>query len=149
MPGGISGRIELDHDFAQREAFREAFDDFEISRVARYSRRQVERLLDNPGIVRHRGKIEAVINNAARAREARQEFGSLDALLWSFRPARNRRFDASRARTPESTEMSQQLRQRGWKFVGPTTCYSFMQAMGLVNDHHPQCFRHSALTRAG
>lgn len=126
----------------KRESFRIAFHDFEIDRVARFTPRKVESLLTNEGIVRHRGKIEAVINNAQRARELQKQTGSLDEFFWGFRPDRKYKFNARRAVTPESTAMSQKLRRKGWKFVGPTTCYSFMQAMGIVNDHHPECFRH-------
>ncbi len=128
----------------KRENFREAFDGFEIERVAGYSKRHVSRLLKNDGIVRHRGKIEATINNAKRAIELQEEIGSLAKFFWSFQP-KQRKFDAKRAVTAESTEMSKQLRKRGWKFVGPTTCYSFMQSMGIVNDHHPKCFRFDEL----
>ncbi|MGI9517260.1 MAG: DNA-3-methyladenine glycosylase I [Pirellulaceae bacterium] len=125
----------------KREAFREAFAGFEIQRVARFNQRDVNRLLKNEGIVRHRGKIEATINNARCAQEMQDQQGSLAGFLWQFEPKRQLKFNKKRATTPESTEMSRQLRKLDWKFVGPTTCYSFMQAMGLVNDHHPKCFR--------
>lgn len=125
----------------KRNSFRQAFHDFEIDRVARFTARHVEKLLTNEGTVRHRGKIEAVINNAKRAREFQKQTGSLDDFFWEFQPIRKNKFDAKRAVTPESTAMSKELRRLGWKFVGPTTCFSFMQAMGIVNDHHPDCFR--------
>ena len=125
----------------KRENFRKAFDGFEIAKVARFTERRVERLLKNEGIIRHRGKIEATINNAQKALELQEASGSLAKFFWSFEPKRDRKFDAKRAITAESTDMSKRLRKLGWKFVGPTTCYSFMQAMGFVNDHHPSCFR--------
>lgn len=131
----------------KRENFREAFDGFEIEKVARFSQRQIGKLLKNEGIIRHRGKIEATINNARQALVMQEEFGTLAGFFWQFEPKRPRKFDAKRAVTPESTEMSKQLRKRGWKFVGPTTCYSFMQAMGLVNDHHPKCFRYAEIEK--
>ena len=131
----------------KREDFREAFDGFEIERVARFTSRRVEKLLTNESIIRHRGKIEATINNAQRAIELQDQAGSLARFFWSFEPKRSRKFDAARAITDESTDMSKQLRKLGWKFVGPTTCYSFMQAMGFVNDHHPDCHRHAEIKR--
>jgi DNA-3-methyladenine glycosylase I len=130
----------------KREHFREAFDGFEIERVARYTARDVNRLLKNDGIVRHRGKIESTINNAARARELQQECGSLAKYFWRWQPAPSSRpgritRDVLRtmATTPESMALSKDLRARGWTFVGPTTVYAFMQAMGLVNDHVDTC----------
>jgi DNA-3-methyladenine glycosylase I len=137
----------------KRDGFRRAFADFDIDRVARYTRRDVARLLRDEGIVRHRGKIESTINNAQRAIELRDEQGSLSAYFWSWKPtesARPRRITRSvlmrMATTPESTALSKDLRQRGWTFVGPTTVYAFMQAMGLVNDHVEECvFRTPAL----
>jgi len=126
----------------KRPAFREAFAGFEPAAVARFGRLDVERLLGDAGIVRHRGKIEAVIGNAARAIELIEERGSLAAWAWSFEPDDHVRprgrgdvastHDASRA-------MAADLRRRGWRFVGPTTAYAFMQAMGIVNDHFVGC----------
>jgi DNA-3-methyladenine glycosylase I len=130
----------------KREHFRQAFHDFEISRVARLTARDVTRLLADPGIVRHRGKIESTINNAKRAMELREEYGSLSAYFWRWEPAaatRPRRITRATlltlATTPESAALSKDLKSRGWTFVGPTTCYAFMQAMGLVNDHVEEC----------
>jgi len=130
----------------KRQAFRRGFAGFDPARVARFGPRQVARLLADPGIVRHRGKIESTINNARRALELRAESGSLAAHLWSFEPsraARPRRLTwavlRTMAKTPESTALSRDLRKRGWTFVGPTTVYAFMQAMGLVNDHLEGC----------
>jgi DNA-3-methyladenine glycosylase I len=131
----------------KREAFRKGFAGFDIDRVAKFTARDVTRLLADAGIVRHRGKIESTINNAARAREVRAEFGSLAKYVWQFEPpARSRPRRISReilmaiATTPESIALSRDLRKRGWTFVGPTTIYAFMQAMGLVNDHVHDCF---------
>ncbi len=130
----------------KRESFRAAFDNFEAERVARYTARDVERLLGDAGIVRHRGKIESTINNARRVLELRAEFGSLAAWAWGYEPppaARPKRMTlaALKAMTtsPASVAMSKDLKKRGWSFVGPTTVYAFMQAMGLVNDHLEGC----------
>ena len=130
----------------KRENFRRAFLDFDHEQVARFTAKSVDRLLADPGIVRHRGKIEAVINNAKRARELVREHGSLGAYLWRFepppesRPAELTEEWLRRSTTsPESIALSSDLKSRGWKFVGPTTMYAFMQAMGLVNDHVVGC----------
>lgn len=128
----------------KREAFRRAFSEFDPVRVARFNRRSVDRLLADASIVRHRGKIESAINNAKRALEMIDEFGSLGAFFWPYepeqRPARvTRKWIAANPTTPESTEMARELKRRGWTFVGPTTCYAFMQALGLVNDHVEGC----------
>lgn len=130
----------------KRENFRAAFANFEFDRVARFGDKDIARLLQDAGIVRHRGKIEASINNAQRAIEMVEERGSLAAYFWSFEPepkARPKRLDYATlsqiAVTPESTALSKDLKKRGWKFVGPTTVYAFMQAMGLVNDHLEGC----------
>ena len=130
----------------KRENFRRAFANFDVDRVARYTARDVTRLLADEGIVRHRGKIESTINNAQRAIELREECGSLSSYFWrwapdpSTRPRRITREALMRmATSPESIALSKDLRQRGWTFVGPTTIYAFMQAMGLVNDHVDDC----------
>jgi DNA-3-methyladenine glycosylase I len=138
----------------KREAFRAAFDGFDRDRVARYDARRVKRLLKDAGIVRHRGKIESTINNARRARELARDHGSLAAFFWRHEPeaaARPARIDRATlltlAKTAESTALSRQLKSLGWSFVGPTTLYAFMQAMGLVNDHLEGCsVREKALT---
>ncbi|MEN8041122.1 MAG: DNA-3-methyladenine glycosylase I [Actinomycetota bacterium] len=124
----------------KRENFRRAFDGFDFNRVAGYTDADVERLLGDAGIVRHRGKIEATINNAARAIETVDEFGSLAAFFWSFEPPRGDPPTEIPATTDVSVALSKDLKKRGWKFVGPTTAYAFMQAMGLVNDHLTGCF---------
>ncbi len=131
----------------KREGFRSAFAGFDFEQVAEYGEADVERLLQDKGIVRHRGKINATINNAQRALEMRDEFGSLAAYFWGFEPRpQNRPGELTwevlktMGTTDESTTLSKDLKKRGWKFVGPTTCYAFMQAMGLVNDHMEDCF---------
>jgi DNA-3-methyladenine glycosylase I len=130
----------------KRENFRKAFANFDPARVARFDARAVQRLLGDAGIVRHRGKIESTINNARRALALREEKGSLAAYFWSWAPAgadRPRRFTRraleAMSTTAASVALSRDLRKRGWTFVGPTTIYAFMQAMGLVNDHVEGC----------
>ncbi|MDA0766000.1 MAG: DNA-3-methyladenine glycosylase I [Verrucomicrobia bacterium] len=130
----------------KRENFRRAFRNFDFHKVARFAQRDVDRLLQDAGIVRHRGKIESTINNAKRARELEKEFGSLAAYFWQFEPPKGERpahLDraalSSLAKTPTSIALSKDLKKRGWSFVGPTTAYAFMQAMGLVNDHLEGC----------
>ena len=130
----------------KRENFRAAFKGFDPSLVSRFTSRDVDRLLNDAGIVRHRGKIESTINNARRALELIEERGSLAAYFWSWEPAaRDRPRRVTRdvlmtmSTTAQSTALSKDLKKRGWTFVGPTTCYAFMQAMGLVNDHIEGC----------
>jgi len=130
----------------KRDAFRRAFAGFDFHRVARYGSRDVERLLGDVAIVRHRGKIESAINNARRAEELVEQEGSLAAFLWGFEPAaaaRPRRAThaalAGLSQTDESRALAKELKRRGWTFVGPTTVYAFMQAMGLVDDHLEGC----------
>lgn len=132
---GLSWRTIL----AKRENFRAAFHNFDIDKIARFTERDVARLLKNEGIVRHRGKIEAVINNARRARELMKEEGSLAAFVWSFEPAQQLASPQIVSTSAESIALSKALKKRGWAFVGPTTIYAFMQAMGLVNDHSDHC----------
>jgi DNA-3-methyladenine glycosylase I len=133
---GLSWRTIL----AKRDNFRAAFRDFDFDRVARFTERDVERLLQDAGIVRHRGKIEAAINNARRARELVDEKGSLATFFRHYEPDSSRLAEPRSVSTsPESTALSKALKKKGWRFVGPTTVYSFMQAMGLVNDHIRNC----------
>jgi DNA-3-methyladenine glycosylase I len=139
----------------KRPHFRAAFAGFDIDRVARFGARDVARLLGDEGIVRHRGKIESVINNARQARALRDEYGSLASYFWRWEPdpaSRPRRLTREAlmqlSRTPESTALSKDLKRRRWTFVGPTTVYAFMQAMGLVNDHLEGCARRAAVERA-
>jgi DNA-3-methyladenine glycosylase I len=130
----------------KRDGFRQAFEDFDFARVARFGPAHVERLLANAAIVRHRGKIESTINNARRALDLANEKGSLAAYFWSFEPREDERPPeftkealCQMPTTRSSTRLSKDLKKRGWSFVGPTTCYAFMQAMGLVNDHLHDC----------
>ncbi|MFC6632801.1 DNA-3-methyladenine glycosylase I [Microbulbifer taiwanensis] len=133
---GLSWRTIL----AKRENFRKAFHQFDFDRVARFTDKDVQRLLQDKGIVRHRGKIEAVINNARRAQELVQEEGSLAAFIWRFEPDEKTLAAPQTASTSAaSIALSKALKKRGWKFVGPTTVYAFMQAMGLINDHIEEC----------
>jgi DNA-3-methyladenine glycosylase I len=130
----------------KRENFRRAFADFDFDRIARWSSRSVERLLRDPGIIRHRGKIEATLSNARAARSLRDEWGSLGAFFWSFEPddaGRPRRMSRRAVQMLTETDVSRalakDLKSRGFRFVGPTTAYAFMQSMGIVNDHVDQC----------
>lgn len=128
----------------KRENFRAAFADFDLETVAAYDEGDVVQLLGDAGIVRHRGKIQSTINNAGRALALQQEFGSLCAYVSQYRPARTTRLTIDGelfATCPESIAMSKDLKKRGWSFVGPTTMYAFMQAMGMVNDHIEGCER--------
>lgn len=131
----------------KRENYRRAFDDFDVNKVARYTAADVERLMADAGIVRNRLKIESAIANARATLEAQARFGSLDACLWRFVDGVPR--DGARAtladvpaETAESQAMSRELKRLGFRFVGPTVCYAFMQAVGMVNDHVADCFRH-------
>jgi DNA-3-methyladenine glycosylase I len=131
----------------RREGYDRAFDGFDIEKIARYGAADSERLLGDPGIIRNRAKVRATIDNARAAIAAKEEFGSLDALFWGFvegMPRQNhfRSISELPAKTPESEAMSKDLARRGFRFVGPTICYAFMQAAGLVNDHVVDCFRH-------
>jgi DNA-3-methyladenine glycosylase I len=131
----------------KRENFRKAFAGFDYHRVSRFNQRSVNRLLGDAGIVRHRGKIESTINNAKRAVALEQELGSLSAFFWDYVPPKSERPRRMThgalmklSKTPTSGALSKELKRRGWTFVGPTTAYAFMQAMGLVNDHVEGCF---------
>lgn len=132
----------------KRENFRAAFAGFDFHRVAQFGEADVQRLLQDAGIVRHRGKIEAVINNAQRAIEMVQAEGSLAAFFWRYQPAEPSTGTTIQAQTPESQTLSKELKKRGWKFVGPTTMYALMQAMGMVNDHAPGCITRAEVERA-
>ncbi len=131
----------------KREAFRAAFADFEPGVVAGFGAAEVERLLGDAGIVRHRGKIESTINNARRALELVEAEGSLAAYVWGFEPDRSLGPSAA-ATTDESRALAKDLKRRGWTFVGPTTVYAFMQAMGLVDDHAEGCAARTAAEQA-
>ena len=135
---GLSWRTIL----AKRENFRAAFHGFDFNRVAQFTEADVERLLQDAGIVRHRGKIEAVINNARRAQELVEREGSLAAYVWRFEPKPDELgVPQTMSTSPGSIAMSKDLKKRGFRFVGSTICYAFMQAVGMVNDHTVDCFR--------
>lgn len=142
---GLSWRTIL----GKREHFRAAFRRFDFNKVARFTDTDVARLLEDKGIVRHRGKIEAVINNAKRAQELVKERGSLAAYFWQFETSAREDGPLQVVSTSaESIALSKDLKKRGWKFVGPTTMYAFMQAMGLVNDHSEGCVVRKQVTAA-
>jgi DNA-3-methyladenine glycosylase I len=142
---GLSWRTIL----AKRDHFRAAFHDFDIDKIARFTTRDVARLLKDKGIVRHRGKIEAVINNARHARELVKREGSLAAYVWRYEPDPKQRAKPQMLSTSaEAVALSKDLKKQGWKFVGPTTVYAFMQAMGLINDHAGDCVIRTKVERA-
>jgi DNA-3-methyladenine glycosylase I len=136
----------------KREGYRAAFARFDPARVARFDRRKVERLLQDPSIVRNRLKVESTVNNARRLLEVREELGSFDAYVWQFVAGtpidgRRRKLGDLPAQTEHSKAMSKDFKRRGFRFVGPTVCYAFMQAAGLVNDHVTSCFRYREVAR--
>ena len=142
---GLSWRTIL----AKRENFRAAFAGFDFERIAAFTPADVERLMTDDGIVRHRGKIAAVVNNARRARELVEQEGSLAAYVWRFEPSPDECAPPQTASTsPASVTLSKDLKKRGWSFVGPTTVYAFMQAMGLINDHVEGCAMRGEVERA-
>jgi len=142
---GLSWRTIL----AKRDNFRAAFHHFDFEKIARFTQRDVNRLLKDEGIVRHRGKIEAVINNARRAKELVEQEGSLAAFFWSYEPDENNLSKPQAVSTcEESVALSKELKKRGWKFVGPTTAYAFMQAMGIINDHVEGCIYRTKVEQA-
>lgn len=142
---GLSWRTIL----AKRENFRKAFHHFDFDKIARFTERDIKRLLDDEGIVRHRGKIEAVINNAKRTLELIEREGSLAAYVWSYEPDPKSLAEPQSASTSEaSIALSKALKKQGWKFVGPTTVYAFMQAMGLINDHVDGCVTRKKIEQA-
>jgi DNA-3-methyladenine glycosylase I len=136
----------------KRENYRKAFDGFDPALVARYNSRKVSRLLADPGIVRNKLKVASAVENAKSFLRVQEDFGSFDRYIWQFVGGQPRLNDWGSlgqvpARTPESDAMSKDLRRRGFKFVGSTICYAFMQATGMVNDHSIDCFRYKALPR--
>ena len=143
---GAQAGLSWETILRKREAYREAFAGFDPARVARFTPGRIERLLQNPGIVRNRLKIVSTVNNAKAFLRVQREFGSFDAYVWQFvggspRVNRWRTLRELPARTPESDALSRDLLRRGFKFVGSTICYAYMQACGLVNDHTSDCFR--------
>ncbi len=142
---GLSWRTIL----VKRENFRTAFQSFDFEKIACFTQKDVNRLLKDAGIVRHRGKIEAVINNAKRAKELAEQEGSLAAFIWRYEPdEKNLAKPQTVSTCEESVALSKELKQRGWKFVGPTTAYAFMQAMGLINDHVEECIYRAKVKQA-
>ena len=142
---GLSWRTIL----AKRENFRAAFHHFDFDRIARFTQRDVTRLLKDEGIVRHRGKIESVINNAKQVQKLIKQEGSFAAFVWGYEPDAKRLAKPQTASTSaESIALSKDLKKMGWKFVGPTTVYAFMQAMGLINDHVEDCVIRAKVERA-
>lgn len=141
---GLSWRTIL----TKRESFRKAFKQFDFNKIAEFSDKDIERLLRNEKIVRHRGKIEATINNAKRAKAMVETEGSLAAFFWRYEPEFVAQQSQKVSTSPESIALSKELKKRGWKFVGPTTAYAFMQAMGLVNDHTEECFHRNKVMQA-
>ncbi len=126
----------------KRESFRRCFKDFDIDKVARFRSATVNKLVQDASIIRHRGKIESTINNAKQAQKIIKEQGSLAAFFWNFEPKKSPKRRSRKqvpAVTDESKALSKELKRRGWSFVGPTTCYALMQAMGMVNDHMANC----------
>lgn len=141
---GLSWRTILN----KREAFRRGFAAFDPAKVARFGEKQVLALLADAGIVRHRGKIEAVINNAQRALEMIEQEGSLGAFFWRFEAPPGSPSTRGASTSAQSEALSKALKKLGWKFVGPTTVYAFMQSVGMVNDHHPGCHCHGPSEKA-
>jgi DNA-3-methyladenine glycosylase I len=149
---GAQAGLSWETILKKRENYRAAFQNFDIRSVASFNAKRVETLLGNPGIVRNRLKVVSAIENARAVLAVQHDFGSLDAYLWSFvggRPRTNRWRSVAQVptRTPEAEAMSRNLRTRGFRFVGPTICYAFMQAVGMVNDHLVSCFRHAEISR--
>lgn len=151
---GAQAGLSWETILQKREAYRTAFADFEPLRVSRFTAKQVERLMNNPGIVRNRLKINSAVTNAKAFLAVQDEFGSFDTYVWRFvggAPQVNRRrtLQAIPPTTAESDALSRDLLKRGFKFVGSTICYAFMQAVGMVNDHTVDCFRYDAVGRCG
>jgi DNA-3-methyladenine glycosylase I len=144
---GAQAGLSWETILKKRANYRAAFDNFDVNKVARYNKRKLERLLKDPGIVRNRLKVESAVKNARAFLAVQDEFDSFDRYVWRFvggKPLRNkwRSMKVVPARTPESDALSKDLLQRGFKFVGSTICYAFLQATGLVNDHLVGCFRY-------
>jgi DNA-3-methyladenine glycosylase I len=142
---GAQAGLSWETILRKRDNYRAAFDRFNPAKVAKYDDRKVAALLNNDGIIRNRLKINSAVSNAIAFREVQREFGSFDNYVWRFvdgKPLRRKRGQPIVATTPISDQLSKDLLQRGFKFVGSTICYSFMQAVGMVNDHDPTCFRY-------
>lgn len=142
---GAQAGLSWETILQKRDNYRKAFDNFEPAKVARYNAKKVEKLLADSGIVRNRLKIAAAIQNAKAYLDVQKEFGSFDKYVWRFvngKPIKRKVGQPVLTHTPESDALSKDLLSRGFKFVGPTICYAFMQAVGMVNDHNPDCFRY-------
>ena len=146
---GAQAGLSWETILKKRENYRAAFDNFDARKIAKYDARKISSLLANPGLIRNRLKIGAAVQNARAFLQVQQEFGSFDAYVWEFvggKSLRRKRGVASApASTSESQALSRDLIERGFKFVGPTICYAFMQAVGMVNDHDPNCFRYQEI----
>lgn len=150
---GAQAGLSWNTILAKRAGYQEAFAEFDLTKLAKFRKAKIQKLVVNPAIVRHRGKIESVPSNARSALELQQQHGSLAAYLWSFvegEPVQNawRTVDDIPTQSPLSKTMSKALKQQGFRFVGPTTCYAFMQAVGMVNDHLTSCFRYHEIRTA-
>lgn len=146
---GAQAGLSWETILQKRDNYRAAFDNFEPARVARYNQRKIEKLLSNPGIIRNRLKVMSAIQNARAFLAVKKEFGSFDAYVWGFvsgRVKKRRPAQLVPSHTSESDALSKDLLRRDFKFVGPTICYAFMQAVGMVQDHDPKCFRYSEIT---
>lgn len=142
---GAQAGLSWETILRKRENYRRAFDNFDPAKVARYNKTRTAKLLNNDGIIRNRLKINAAIQNARAFLVVQKEFGTFDKFVWSFvngKPVRRKRGAPVALTTPISDALSRDLKKRGFKFVGSTICYSFMQAVGMVNDHDPECFRY-------
>jgi DNA-3-methyladenine glycosylase I len=149
---GAQAGLSWDTVLQKRARYREVFDGFDAKKIARYDKKKVRELLADPGIIRNRLKIDSTISNARAFLKIQEEFGTFDAYIWRFvggRPKQNARRTHKQvpARTAESDAMSKDLKKRGFRFVGSTICYAFMQATGMVNDHVVSCYRHKDLKR--
>jgi DNA-3-methyladenine glycosylase I len=145
---GAQAGLSWETILKKRDNYRLAFDNFEPAKIARYNTKKIERLLENEGIIRNRLKIQAAIQNARSFLAVRKEFGSFDSYVWRFvdgTPRRRKRAQPVPTFTAQSDALSMELKKRGFKFVGSTICYAFMQAVGMINDHHPACFRYKEL----
>jgi DNA-3-methyladenine glycosylase I len=150
--GGAQAGLSWSTVLKKRDRYRIAFAGFDPTRVARFSKKKIEKLMQDQGIIRNKLKIASTINNAKAVLKVQREFGSFSDFIWTFvnhKPIQNRwkTMKSIPAETPESREMSRELKKRGFTFVGPTICYAFMQAAGLVNDHEVACFRHGELRK--
>jgi len=147
---GAQAGLSWETILKKRENYRAAFDNFQPEKAARYDARKVSKLLADPGIIRNRLKINSAVRNAKAFLAIQKEFGSFDNYVWEFvggKPIKRKRGAPVQARTPESDALSRDLSRRGFNFVGSTICYAFMQAVGMVNDHDPHCFRYNQVAR--